>query len=186
MTQKFDIAVVGSGAAGIAAAVSAGRCGCSTLLLDQKPEAGGTGGFSGLTTLCGLYDDEGNMLNNGFTKEVAESLRETNPLQMGRVWVLPYRPARFREVAQRQQRQALGIVGARIVRQHVLRQTKLLDRLTDQERRILDLIGDGLTNRQIAEAMFLAEKTVKNYVSNLLTKMGMARRGQVGREPCLP
>lgn len=101
MTEEFDIAVVGSGAAGIAAAVSAGRSCCSTLLLDQKAEAGGTGGFSGLTTLCGLYDDEGQMLNNGFTKEFAESLRETEPLQMGRVWVLPYRPARFREVANR-------------------------------------------------------------------------------------
>jgi len=101
MTQEFDIAVVGSGAAGIAAAAVAGRLGCSTLLLDQKPQAGGTGGFSGLTTLCGLYDDEGNMLNNGFTREFAQSLRETEPLQMGRVWVLPYRPARFREVAQR-------------------------------------------------------------------------------------
>ena len=53
---------------------------------------------------------------------------------------------------------------------------ELLGRLTDQERRILDLIGDGLTNRQIAEQMFLAEKTVKNYVSNLLSKLGMARR----------
>jgi hypothetical protein len=101
MTEKFDIAVVGSGAAGIAAAISAGRAGCSTLLLDQKPGAGGTGGFSGLTTLCGLYDDNGNMLNNGFTKEFAESLWETEPFQMGRVWVLPYRPARFREIAQR-------------------------------------------------------------------------------------
>jgi hypothetical protein len=101
MTERFDIAVVGSGAAGIAAAVSACRLGCSTLLLDQKPEAGGTGGFSGLTTLCGLYDDEGNMLNNGFTKQFAEALRETEPLRMGRVWVLPYRPARFREIAQR-------------------------------------------------------------------------------------
>jgi FAD dependent oxidoreductase len=100
MNQKFDIAVVGSGAAGIAAAVSAGRSGCSTLLLDQKPGAGGTGGFCGLTTLCGLYDDEGNMLNNGFTQEFAESLHEIDPLQMGRVWVLPYRPARFREIAQ--------------------------------------------------------------------------------------
>jgi hypothetical protein len=99
MNQKFDIAVVGSGAAGIAAAVSAGRSGCSTLLLDQKPGAGGTGGFSGLTTLCGLYDDEGNMLNNGLTSEFAESLSETEPLKMGRVWVLPYRPTRFREVA---------------------------------------------------------------------------------------
>ena len=48
--------------------------------------------------------------------------------------------------------------------------------LTKQERRILTLIGEGLTNRQIATEMFLAEKTVKNYVSNLLAKMGMSRR----------
>lgn len=48
--------------------------------------------------------------------------------------------------------------------------------LTGQERRILDLLADGLTNRQIAAEMFLAEKTVKNYVSNLLAKMGMSRR----------
>ena len=50
--------------------------------------------------------------------------------------------------------------------------------LTDQERKILDLIGEGLTNRQIAERMFLAEKTVKNYVSNLLSKLGIQRRTQ--------
>jgi DNA-binding NarL/FixJ family response regulator len=50
--------------------------------------------------------------------------------------------------------------------------------LTPQERRILELITEGLTNRQIAEAMFLAEKTVKNYVSNLLAKLGMERRTQ--------
>ena len=48
--------------------------------------------------------------------------------------------------------------------------------LTGQERRILHLIADGLTNRQIAGEMFLAEKTVKNYVSNLLAKLGMERR----------
>jgi DNA-binding NarL/FixJ family response regulator len=48
--------------------------------------------------------------------------------------------------------------------------------LTPQERRILDLLADGLTNRQIAAELFLAEKTVKNYVSNLLMKMGMSRR----------
>jgi len=53
-----------------------------------------------------------------------------------------------------------------------------LARLTEQERRILDLIADGLTNRQIAEQIHLAEKTVKNYVSNLLAKLGMARRTQ--------
>lgn len=48
--------------------------------------------------------------------------------------------------------------------------------LTDQERKILDLIAEGLTNRQIGERIFLAEKTVKNYVSNLLAKLGMERR----------
>jgi len=50
--------------------------------------------------------------------------------------------------------------------------------LTDQEKRVLGLIGEGLTNRQIAERMFLAEKSVKNYVSSLLTKLGMQRRTQ--------
>ena len=48
--------------------------------------------------------------------------------------------------------------------------------LTEQERRLLELLAQGLTNREIAERMFLAEKTVKNYVSNLLAKMGMSRR----------
>ena len=51
-----------------------------------------------------------------------------------------------------------------------------LSRLSEQERKILALIAEGLTNRQIAERMFLAEKTVKNYVSNLLGKLGMERR----------
>lgn len=50
--------------------------------------------------------------------------------------------------------------------------------LTEQERRLLALLGEGLTNRQIAARMFLAEKTVKNYVSRLLAKLGMERRTQ--------
>jgi DNA-binding NarL/FixJ family response regulator len=50
--------------------------------------------------------------------------------------------------------------------------------LSDQERRILDLIAEGHTNRQIAETIYLAEKTVKNYVSNLLAKLGMSRRSE--------
>jgi two-component system response regulator DevR len=53
-----------------------------------------------------------------------------------------------------------------------------LAQLTEQERRILELIAEGLTNRQIAERVHLAEKTVKNYVSNLLAKLGMERRTQ--------
>jgi DNA-binding NarL/FixJ family response regulator len=50
--------------------------------------------------------------------------------------------------------------------------------LTAQERRVLELIGEGLTNRQIAERMFLSEKTAKNYVSAVLAKLGLHRRSQ--------
>ncbi|WP_232678630.1 response regulator transcription factor [Nocardioides sp. R-C-SC26] len=53
-----------------------------------------------------------------------------------------------------------------------------LDQLTSQEQRILALIGEGMTNRQIAAEMFLAEKTVKNYVSALLAKLGLSSRTQ--------
>jgi two-component system, NarL family, response regulator DevR len=59
---------------------------------------------------------------------------------------------------------------------HGTAQDERLAGLSHQEQRILDLLADGKTNRQIAGEMFLAEKTVKNYVSNLLTKMGMSRR----------
>lgn len=52
----------------------------------------------------------------------------------------------------------------------------MLDRLTEQERRVLTLISEGLTNRQIGQSLHLAEKTVKNYVSNLLSKLHMERR----------
>jgi two-component system response regulator DevR len=53
-----------------------------------------------------------------------------------------------------------------------------LQELTPQERRIFDLIGDGMSNRQIAGEMFLAEKTVKNYISNMFAKIGVTRRTQ--------
>jgi two-component system, NarL family, response regulator DevR len=56
------------------------------------------------------------------------------------------------------------------------RQEETADHLTPQEQKILDLIAEGLTNRQIAERMYLSEKTVKNYVSNMLAKLGMSRR----------
>ncbi len=117
MNAAVDIAVIGAGAAGIAAAVSAARAGSKTILLDLRPAAGGTGGFSGLTTLCGLYDSAGEFLNAGFTREFAEALAERRfpnrsvpedselagletgaPIKMGRVWVLPYRPEKFRAV----------------------------------------------------------------------------------------
>ena len=63
------------------------------------------------------------------------------------------------------------------LRRDAVRVDPLAD-LSDQERRILDLIGEGMTNRQIGERLFIAEKTVKNYVSNLLSKLGMQRRTQ--------
>jgi hypothetical protein len=99
MTLPVEIVVVGSGAAGIAAAVTAARAGLQTLVLDHRSSAGGTGGFTGLTTLCGLYDDGGDFLNEGFSREFAEALNPAGPLKMGRVWVLPYRPEKFREVS---------------------------------------------------------------------------------------
>ncbi len=58
------------------------------------------------------------------------------------------------------------------------REDERLAGLTDQERRILDLIGEGLTNRAIGERLHLAEKTIKNYVSSLLSKLNMERRSQ--------
>ena len=61
---------------------------------------------------------------------------------------------------------------------HGVEQPQELAGLTDQERRILEFIAEGLTNREIAGRMFLAEKTVKNYVSSLLAKLGLERRTQ--------
>ncbi|WP_326622802.1 response regulator transcription factor [Streptomyces decoyicus] len=57
-------------------------------------------------------------------------------------------------------------------------ETSALDRLSPREREVLDLIGEGLTNRQIADRLFLSEKTVKNRVSAILSKLGVGRRVQ--------
>lgn len=101
MNARADIVVVGAGAAGIAAAICAARAGAKTVLMDQRPTAGGIGGFSGLTTLCGLFDDEGNHLNDGFTREFSEALAETAPVKMGKVFVLRYRQEKFLSLADR-------------------------------------------------------------------------------------
>jgi len=71
-------------------------------------------------------------------------------------------------------------VTARVLQQLRTRQERAdpFAALTDQERRVLDLVGEGLTNRQIGERVFLAEKTVKNHVSSLLGKLGLQRRTQ--------
>lgn len=72
------------------------------------------------------------------------------------------------------------LVAERVIQRlrHGTQQDPRLVRLTAREREILDLIADGLTNKQIGERLFLAEKTVKNYVSGLLAKLGMQRRTQ--------
>jgi DNA-binding NarL/FixJ family response regulator len=57
-------------------------------------------------------------------------------------------------------------------------ETDDLAALTERERAVLELMGEGLSNRQIAERLFLAEKTVKNYVTSVLAKLGMERRTQ--------
>jgi DNA-binding NarL/FixJ family response regulator len=61
---------------------------------------------------------------------------------------------------------------------HGVEEPRELKSLTEQERRILEYVAQGLTNREIAAKMFLAEKTVKNYVSSLLAKLGLERRTQ--------
>ena len=99
MKESFDKVGVCGRAAGNAAAVRAARAGCATLLMDGRGAAGGTGGFSGLTTLCGLFDDEGQWLNDGFAREFASAVSGASPLRMGNVWVLPYEPEKFRQTA---------------------------------------------------------------------------------------
>jgi len=87
MTEQFDIAVVGSGAAGIAAAISASRSGCSTLCSTKNRRRAALGVLADLP-LCAVYMMmKGPCLNNGLAHEFAESLRETEPLRMGRVGV---------------------------------------------------------------------------------------------------
>jgi hypothetical protein len=105
VSEAFDIAVVGGGASGIAAAITAARAGCTTLMMDSGAAAGGTGGFSGLTTLCGLHGEDGQFLNEGFSREFAGALMREDgvrePVKMGRMFVQLYRPGSFRAVAGR-------------------------------------------------------------------------------------
>lgn len=96
MSASPKIIVVGTGAAGIAAAVTAARSGARVVVIDSASQIGGTGGTSGLTTLCGLFDDAGRWMGGGFAREFSESIAAAPQQQMGRVWVLPYRPQKFR------------------------------------------------------------------------------------------
>ncbi|HEY4455928.1 MAG TPA: response regulator transcription factor [Pseudonocardiaceae bacterium] len=70
------------------------------------------------------------------------------------------------------------VTTARVLHKMRAHEPDELANLTDRERKVLELLGEGLTNRQIAERLFLAEKTVKNYVTSVLAKLGMQRRTQ--------
>ena len=111
MKPAYDIAVVGSGSAGVAAAVSAARQGAKVILLDRRSAAGGIGGWSGLSTLCGLYDDAGNWLVTGFAREFAQAVSPLAPVRSGRLWYLPYRPEDFRQTAARFLSATPGLTG---------------------------------------------------------------------------
>lgn len=87
---RADIIVFGSGAAGLAASVTAARAGAEVLLLDASDEFGGTLVHSGLRTLCGLFDWNGRFINGGFAEELAGAVGHDEPVKMGRVWVLYY------------------------------------------------------------------------------------------------
>lgn len=104
-----DVVVVGGGSAGIAAAVTAARCGAEVLLVECGDQPGGNAFSARVHTLCGLYllrekeTDPLEYANNGFPREVAESLLQTGgargPLRMGRLDVLLHDPAAFAALA---------------------------------------------------------------------------------------
>jgi hypothetical protein len=96
--------VVGAGAAGIAAAISAARSGARVILLEAQPRIGGTVTRAHIHTLAGLYDSAGELINQGLAAELEQRLLDADSLtrrrQMGRVWVLNVRPELYGEVVE--------------------------------------------------------------------------------------
>lgn len=103
---RFDVAVIGGGSAGLAAAITAARCGARTLLIERHGYLGGTGTASLVHTFCGLYllrDAPGAVLANpGFCEEISDRMIQATglgPVRMGRLDVLPQHPAEFVTIA---------------------------------------------------------------------------------------
>lgn len=103
---RFDVAVIGGGSAGLAAAVTSARCGARTLLIERHGYLGGTGTASLVHTFCGLYllrDEPGAVLANpGFCSEISERMIQATglgPVRMGRLDVLPQHPVEFVTIA---------------------------------------------------------------------------------------
>jgi hypothetical protein len=105
--SHFDVAVVGGGSAGIAAALAAAHSGARTLLLERSDILGGNVGNAFVHTICGLYqpagEGEARYAHAGFPRRFAEALRAAgaagSPERAGRVWVLPIQPPAFAELA---------------------------------------------------------------------------------------
>jgi hypothetical protein len=99
------VVVCGAGAAGIAAALAAARCNVEVLLLEAAPDAGGTVANALIHTIGGLYDDAGEVINDGLPRELIERLQiadsRTAQRKMGRVWVLQVCPNVYRRVVGR-------------------------------------------------------------------------------------
>jgi hypothetical protein len=105
--SHFDVAVVGGGSAGVAAAVSAARTGARTLLLERSEILGGNVGNAFVHTICGLYrpveEGDARYANPGFPQRFAEALRAAGAAgsaeRAGKVYVLPIQPPGFAELA---------------------------------------------------------------------------------------
>ena len=167
MTEPFDIVVVGSGAAGIAAAVSAARAGRTILLLDQSSAVGGTGGFSGLTTLCGLFDEEGNFLNAGFSREFSEALMREDgifePVKTGRLFVQLYRPASFRKIAAGflAQEPRVTICCNAPLKNVIVRENRIISVNGTQVRAAIDCTGTAEVGRAVGEELLVTDETTQ-------------------------
>jgi hypothetical protein len=103
---RFDVAVIGGGSAGLAAAVSAARKGARTLLVERHGYLGGMGTASLVHTFCGLYllrDEPGAVIANpGFSGEIATRMTQATglgPVRTGRLDVLPQHPVEFVRIA---------------------------------------------------------------------------------------
>ena len=104
--ETFDVAVIGGGSAGLAAAVTAARSGARTILLERYGYLGGMGTASLVHTFCGLYllrnEPDAILANPGFATEMAERMIAATgigPIRMGRVDVLPQHPIEFVRIA---------------------------------------------------------------------------------------
>ena len=168
MTREYDIAVVGMGAAGIAAAIGAARSGCTVLALDRGGAAGGTGGFSGLTTLCGLHGDNGEFLNDGFAREFAETLARQDkihePLRMGRVFVQIYRPETFQSLAAKFLAAELRIETQwnTSLSEVLVRDSRIESINGVRVRAIIDCTGVAKVGRAVGEALLSTDETTQS------------------------